>query len=162
MKRTRNLAYVGALCLLIPSLSAATAFAAPAVATMVAPTGVQYALTSWGGSGSGGSGGTSESPTLGPSTALGVSHLDMYRLVDANCTRCHGVGNIGSPPPTISVNNADMRQGVACSSCHAPGKRQSTLFISLMNNPTKIVYNRCSDCHTIAGSGSGGGGSWGR
>jgi hypothetical protein len=38
------------------------------------------------------------------------------------------------------------------------------LFISDMDDSTKVVYKRCSDCHQIVGGDSGGdsgGGGWG-
>jgi hypothetical protein len=98
----------------------------------------------------------------------------MYSSYGAmSCAACHN-GTSRSKAPILSVKNADMKQGVACSSCHSASSssrsRARVLFISLMNDRAKTVYTRCSNCHTIAsdggwsgGSGGGGygGGGWG-
>jgi hypothetical protein len=89
---------------------------------------------------------------MGPRTLLGKAHLLMYTAYDANCSTCHD-GVMKPKPPTISMDKADMRSGTACRSCHAPGGRQKTVFVSLMNNPDTIIYNRCSDCHKVTSSG---------
>ena len=72
----------------------------------------------------------------------------MYTTYRGTCTACHD-GATRPTAPVISIKSADMKQGTACASCHAAGKKESEtpLFISLMNDPTKIVYSRCSDCH---------------
>jgi hypothetical protein len=85
----------------------------------------------------------------------------MYKTKGAVCTTCHD-GDMMPAPPTIKGDKIDMRQGTACASCHSASRRSSrapALFISSMP-----AYDRCSDCHTIAGSGDGGGwggGGWG-
>ena len=79
-----------------------------------------------------------------------------------SCAACHN-GTAQPKAPAISIENANMTPGIACASCHGPGKREETLFISLMNDPAKTVYERCSSCHVIADGGEHGddGGSWG-
>jgi len=93
-------------------------------------------------------GGDDESGNLSPTGTLGVQHLSMYNTYSGTCTACHN-GGYRPTAPVISIEGANMEQGIACATCHAAGKRESEtpLFISLMNDPTKIVYSRCSDCH---------------
>ena len=90
---------------------------------------------------------------LSPTSAIGMSHLSMYNLKGANCAACHS-GKFA--PPTIMGDHIDMKPGKACATCHSKRSdkdNKGIVFISLMNDPTKVVYNRCSDCHTIANSG---------
>ena len=100
---------------------------------------------------------------LSPTGTLGKSHLSMYSSYGTmSCAACHN-GTAQPKAPAISIENANMKPGIACASCHGPGKREETLFISLMNDPAKTVYERCSSCHVIADGGEHGddGGSWG-
>ena len=72
----------------------------------------------------------------------------MYNGFGARCSACHN--GVSQPKaPSISIEDANMEPGVACATCHGPGKSESeeSLFITLMNNPAKTVYTRCSDCH---------------
>lgn len=88
---------------------------------------------------------------LSPTGALGVSHLSMYNGFGSTCGDCHD-GTYQPAAPSISVEGANMEPGIACATCHGAGKEEADepLFISLMNDPAKTVYSRCSDCHTIA------------
>ena len=61
-------------------------------------------------------------------------------------------------PPILLDSRADMKKA-SCASCHASGgkAKRVPLFISSMNDSSKIVYGRCSDCHrVIAADGTGG------
>ena len=86
--------------------------------------------------------------SLSPTSALGESHLSMYNLKGANCATCHD-GSFVPTPPSITGEDLDMEPGVSCRTCHKAGGEEDALFISLMNNPTKVVYDRCSNCHTV-------------
>ena len=73
-----------------------------------------------------------------------------------SCAACHD-GTAQPQAPALSIEDADMEQGISCATCHGPGKRESDepLFISQMNDPAKIVYSRCSSCHQIASNSDG-------
>ncbi len=72
----------------------------------------------------------------------------MYNLKGANCAICHN-GSFVPTPPRITGEDLDMKRGVSCRTCHSARGEEDALFISLMNDATKVVYNRCSDCHTV-------------
>jgi hypothetical protein len=94
-----------------------------------------------------------ESGSMSPTGALGVQHLSMYNTYRATCAVCHD--GVSQPQaPAISMEGANMKTGIACATCHAAGREESEkpLFISFMNDPTKIVYSRCSDCHQVTRS----------
>jgi hypothetical protein len=101
---------------------------------------------------------------MSPNGTVGTSHLGMYSSYGTmSCATCHDGVDLPKAP-VLAVRDADMRRGVSCSSCHSAGDRDrgraDALFISSMNDRSKIVYSRCSSCHTIASDGDGGGG-WG-
>lgn len=76
----------------------------------------------------------------------------MYKTYRVTCAACHD-GMAEPKAPAISMDGANMAPGKTCASCHGAGKSESDtpLFISLMNDPTKIVYGRCNDCHVVTG-----------
>ena len=86
--------------------------------------------------------------SLSPASALGLSHLSMYNLKGANCANCHD-GSFVPAPPRITGEDINMQPGISCAACHNARGEEDPLFISLMNNPTKVVYKRCSDCHVV-------------
>jgi nitrate/TMAO reductase-like tetraheme cytochrome c subunit len=79
----------------------------------------------------------------------------MYSLYGSMaCATCHKAGGSAAPAPSINMEGIAMKPGVACASCHGAGKSESDepLFINLMNDTAKIVYNRCDSCHVVTGS----------
>ena len=92
-----------------------------------------------------------------PSGVIGTGHLSMYSSYGSiSCASCHN-GTIVPRPPTLVDPNADMKSG-SCASCHASGGKlkKTPLFISLMSDPTKVVYDRCSSCHVVSSDVLGG------
>ncbi|MEO8518927.1 MAG: Ig-like domain repeat protein, partial [Dermatophilaceae bacterium] len=93
-----------------------------------------------------------DSHGLSPTSLIGTNHLGMYAdYGDTKCTVCHSgaTATSQSRPPILAVKNLNMRPGQACATCHAPGAKKFPIFTYQMNDPTKIVYNRCSDCHKM-------------
>ena len=95
---------------------------------------------------------------MSPNGTVGTKHLGMYSTYGGlSCAACHN-GKVQSLAPALAVEGADMAKGIACATCHGPGKSESDepLFINKMNDPTKVVYTRCSSCHQIVSGGDDG------
>ena len=78
----------------------------------------------------------------------------MCNLKGANCAACHN-GSFVPTAPSITGEMINMQAGISCRTCHNARGEEDPLFISLMNNPTKVVYNRCSDCHAVVAGRTG-------
>ena len=76
---------------------------------------------------------------------------------DAECARCHTTGI--TPNGSWNGNPADSlgtfaEIGVRCEGCHGPSSLHATRALTTSEGETRVLLERCGDCHNNGGKGS--------